>query len=84
MAKHKVFINKDGNIRALCNNRLEYISDLGSKVITRAADVEFNNSTQVWEIITPEHEIIGTNPRRPEAIQLEIRLMEERLRSQLV
>lgn len=83
MAKHKIFVAADGNISALCNNRLEYISELGKKHIARAADVEFNNTKGVWEIITPEGEIIGSHPRRPEAIKLEIKLMEERLKASL-
>lgn len=83
MAKHKIFIGADGNVKGLCNNTLEYIPDLGAKTINRAADVEFNNTSGVWEIITPDGEVIGSHARRPEAIKLEIQLMENRMRQQL-
>lgn len=83
MAKHKIFIDRDGNIQALCNNTLEYIPELGSKQIHRAADVEFNNTTGVWEIITPDGKVIGSHPRRADAIKLEIKLMEEHMKAQL-
>ena len=82
--KHKIFISPNGDIKAICNNRIEYVDDLGSKTIQRAADVEFNNAKGVWEIITPGGEIIGFDDRRPEAIQKEIKLVEERLRNELV
>ena len=83
MAKHRIFVDKDGNVTALCDNILENIPNLGSKEIQRAADVEYNNYKQVWEIITPDGVIIGTHKRRDEAIKLEINLMNEKLRSQL-
>lgn len=84
MAKHKIFIDKHGNVKALCNNVLENIPKLGSREIHRAADVEFNNTSQVWEIITPDGEVLGSHERRDEAIKLEIKLMNERLRLELV
>ena len=84
MAKKRIFIDKDGNAKALCDNVLENIPNLGTRQIYRAADVEFNNDTQVWEIITPDGVVIGSHPRRDEAIKLEIKLMNEKLRSELV
>lgn len=83
MAKRKIFIDKDGNVKALCDNKLEYIKGLGEKEIHRAADVEYNNETQLWEIIR-NGEVIGTHERRDEAIKLEIALMNDMLRNALV
>lgn len=83
MAKRKIFIDKDGNVKALCDNKLEYIKGLGEKEIHRAADVEYNNETQLWEIIR-NGEVIGTHERRDEAIKLEISLMNDMLRNDLV
>jgi len=83
MAKHKIFISANGDVKGLCNNTLEYIPDLGTKTITRAADVEFNNTTGVWEIITPDGKVVGSHARRPEAIKLEIQLMENKMKQQL-
>lgn len=80
MSKRRIFIKPSGNVIALCDNKLEYITDLGKKQIHRAADVEFNNDKGVWEIITPDGKVIGQNPRRDAAIELEIRLMEDRLK----
>lgn len=83
MAKRKIFIDKDGNVKALCDNKLEYIKGLGEKEIHRAADVEYNNETQLWEIIR-NGEVIGTHERRDEAIKLEISLMNDMMRNALV
>lgn len=80
MAKRKILVDRLGNVKALCDNKLEYIPGLGPKQIHRAADVEFNNTRQVWEIIVPGGEIIGEHPRRDEAIKLEISLMEKRIK----
>ncbi len=84
MAKKRIFIDPAGNVKALCDNILENIPNLGKREIKRAADVEFNNAKQVWEIITPDGFVIGEHPRRDEAIKLEIQLMNAKLRTELV
>lgn len=83
MAKRKIFINKHGDVKALCDNTLENIPGIGQREITRAADVEFNNISQMWEIIH-DGEVIGTHERRDEAIKLEIQLMNAKLQSELL
>lgn len=84
MAKRKIFIYPNGNLRALCDNKIENNPKYGTKTIKRAADVEFNNESQVWEILTPEGEVIGSHARRADAIALEIKLVEERIRSEWI
>lgn len=84
MAKKRIFIDSLGNVKALCDNVLENIPGLGPKEIHRAADVEFNNTLQVWEIITPDGKVIGSHSRRDKAIELEIQLMNGKLRQELV
>ena len=84
MAKKRIFIDRHGNVKALCDNVLENIPGLGPREIHRAADVEFNNTLQVWEIITPDGKVIGSHARRDEAIKLEVKLMNERIREELV
>ncbi len=83
MAKRRIFIDRSGNIQALCDNVLENIPGLGPKHINRAADVEYNNEKHVWEIITPDGEIIGQHERRDKAIELEIKLMNEKIHGTL-
>lgn len=83
MAKRKIFIDKDGNIKALCDNILENIPGIGFREINRAADVEFNNTAQVWEIIH-NGQVIGSHVRRDKAIELEIQLMNAKLKNELV
>jgi hypothetical protein len=82
MAKRKIFIDKDGNVKALCDNVLENIPGIGARDIQRAADVEFNNELQVWEIIR-NGKVLGFHPRRDEAIKLEITLMNNMLEREL-
>lgn len=84
MAKKRIFIDRSGNVKALCDNVLENIPGLGPKEIYRAADVEFNNALQLWEIITPDGKVIGSHKRRDEAIKLEITLMNSRLKKELI
>ncbi len=84
MAKKRIFIDRSGDIQALCDNVLENIPGLGPKLIYRAADVEYNNEKQVWEIITPDGVVIGEHARRDKAIELEVELMNERMKNQLV
>jgi len=81
MSKRRICITKDGNVVALCDNVIENIG-IGKKEIKRAADVEFNNDRQLWEIIAPGGEILGTHERRDKAIELEIQLMNAKIREQ--
>lgn len=83
MAKRKIFIDKNGNVKALCDNILENIPGIGQREINRAADVEFNNTSQLWEIIH-NGEVIGSHARRDKAIELEIQLMNSKLKNELV
>lgn len=84
MAKHKIFVNKrTGGVVALCDNIIDNSPDLGVKIINRAADVEFNNDTKLWEIIAPDGTILGTDTRRDLAIKKEIELMNTRIRESL-
>jgi hypothetical protein len=84
MAKRRIFIDKKtGNTIALVDNVIDNIACLGTKTIKRAADVEFNNSTQQWEIIAPDGTVLGQHPRRDEAIKMEIQLVEAGIRQKL-
>jgi hypothetical protein len=87
VAKKKIFIDKAGNVIALCDNKIENCPALGDKQIHRAADVEFNNSPdkKVWEIIDTEGDgsVMDTHIRRDEAIKLEVKIIEARLTEKL-
>lgn len=84
MAKKRIFVTKEGNVITLCDNKIDNNPDLGDKTIKRAADVEFNNARQVWEIIAPDGTILGEHPRRDEAIKMEIDIVSERIRQSLL
>lgn len=84
MAKHKLFITSSGDIFALCNNIIENVKGLGKKEIHRAADVEFNNPSQKWEVITPDSKVLGAFTTRAEAISFEITQMNELLKQKLL
>lgn len=82
MAKRKIFIDRrTGDVVALCDNIIDNIPTLGTKTIHRVADVEFNNVSKEWEIVDCKTKaILGSRPRRDEAIALEIELMTERIK----
>lgn len=81
MAKKQILLTKEGNVVALCDNIIENVS-LGVKTIKRAADVEFDNELQVWQIISPDGEVLGSHPRRDEAIKMEIQIMNAKIKKE--
>lgn len=84
MAKHRIYIRKTGDPVAVCNGVFENIDKIGKKHIERAADVEFNNDNQTWEIIDPKGEILGSAPIRADAIAQEVQIVDKRLRESIV
>jgi hypothetical protein len=47
--------------------------------VTRASNVEFNETSQEWEARTPENELIAHGPNRDAVIKEEVRVIESRL-----
>lgn len=82
MARHKIFITKEGNVISLCDDIIDNIPSLGKKTIKRETNIEFNNDSQLWEIIDLTGNVIGTNARRDRAIELEIKLVNERIKNE--
>jgi hypothetical protein len=83
MAKRKLFIDRHGNAKTILNDKIESIKDFGEMTITRAADVEFNNTSKEWEIIMPDGAVVGGAKKRKDAIALEITIVEANLKKEL-
>jgi len=85
MAKKKIFINRNGDVVAICDGIIENIPALGTKTIKRLANVEFNNAQDVqkWEVIDLNGKVLASHHLRSEAIKIEVELMTQRLRENM-
>lgn len=97
MAKQKIFIDADGNVLSLHNEKFDKMAEqLGDKQIHRASEVEFNNTTKEWEVRMPKEcpsgiscmgppqiIVVATAPTRVEALAKEKEIVEDRYRKRL-
>lgn len=73
----KLVVN-DGWVRAVYGDRLRELA-LGPLEVTRASNVEFNQTDQQWEARTPAGELIAAGPNRDAVIREEVLVIESRL-----
>jgi hypothetical protein len=74
----KIRVGTDGVISAVYSDKLMNMN-LGKLKVTRASNVEFNETSQEWEARTPENELIAHGPNRDAVIKEEVRVIESRL-----
>ena len=74
----KLVVDKHGTVSAVYSDKLREMN-LGPMTVTRASNVEFNQSSQEWEATTPGGEKIASGPDRDKVIQEEVRIIESRL-----
>ncbi len=78
----KVVIKADGDIVAVYNDKIP-ANKLGTSVITRASNVEFNHNTNLWEARLPDaaNTLIASGPLRDDVIRQEVAYLEARFHS---
>ena len=65
-------INENGDIDCLYTDYINLFA-IGTVVnVRKASNVEFNEKTQEWEVITLEGDVIHKNKNREKAIEFEI------------
>lgn len=58
MAKKRIFVDKNGDLITLHDDKFGTIADkYGSKNIHRASMIEYNNTTKLWDIHIPTSEL---------------------------
>lgn len=78
----RVVIDPTGNIHAVWSDALASIP--GKKSVTRASNVEFNETEQLWEARLPDGELIASGKDRDKVIAKEVKIVEERLVKRLI
>lgn len=72
----KLRINPDGSVVCLYRDTLPFLKG-GRPTIQRASHVEFENTKQCWEILTPNYKLVESGfPTRQAAIDREIEILE--------
>lgn len=72
-------IEPSGTVRAVYSDKLP-LASLGTMVVTRASNVEFNAAAQQWEVRWAGEEALAfTHPSRDECIRWEVAELNERL-----
>lgn len=74
----KLVIDKAGTVKAVYSDKIRNMN-LGAMQVARASNVEFNETTQLWEATTPNGELIASGPNRDEVIKEEVHVIESRL-----
>lgn len=82
--RSRLFIDRNGNLTALCDNIIDNVPDLGTRHIKREANIKFNNATQVWEVQALDGTVMAEHHRRDAAVQLERMLVNMTLQDALV
>lgn len=85
MAKKRIFVDKNGDLITLHDDKFERIADhYGTKTIHRASDVEFNNTLDLWEIRVPSGgRVVGWANTREEALRFEKIYVEQEYTNRL-
>ena len=63
MSEHVITFAPDGTGRCLWTEAVP-LHELGRLEIRRATNIEFNNTTQQWEIRDSENQLLHTDPSR--------------------
>lgn len=80
--KSTLFIDRFGNLTAICDNVVDNIPEFGNRTIRREANIRFNNPSQVWEVLSLENEVMAEHPRRDQAVKLEKMIVNMQLLDQ--
>jgi len=71
-------INKDGSVEAVYSDKLRELK-LGPMEVTRASNVEFNQTTQCWEARTVAGSLITSGSSREQVVKDEVEMLESKL-----
>jgi len=76
---HVMNVGPDGSIECLHTDALP-LGDIGSLTVRRASSVDFNESTQLWEVRWPGSDAIAfSNPSRSVCIGWEVETINAQL-----
>ena len=84
MAKVRLYVSKGGDVKTLCDDKIENISALGAKTVERAANIEFSNSLSKWVITHKDGHIIGTADTHSKAVAVERKYLHNEFREELI
>ena len=94
MAKKRIFVDKNGNVRALYDDKFAGIRDYGEQQIHRASTLEYDNDFECWMISMPPIDQLDLSKEkwpqfyaaatRAESLQYEKELLENRYKKQLI
>jgi hypothetical protein len=59
-----IYIDKDGNLSGLVDDRIDKLNALGPKKVERVSDVEFDHAEQLWVATDMQGNVIAKNPVR--------------------
>lgn len=73
-----IIIDAEGNLFSLWTDEID-LRTAGICDSWRASDIIWNIDTQEWDVILPDHTIIGSWKSREEAIRNEIKYLQDRM-----
>jgi hypothetical protein len=76
--EHVIAVEPDGTFKCLYTEEID-LRELGALTTERASHVEPNNETGLWEVRLASGQYIGARPTRKEALEFEVRYLQERL-----
>lgn len=79
MSAHAIRFDPDGTAVCLWTEALP-LAELGTLLVTRASNVEFNHTKQVWEVIF-DSKVAFSHPSRAECIAWEVATLNKRIAS---
>lgn len=66
-------IDEDGNLRGLYTDKINLFS-IGKVInMRKASEIEFDELSQLWKVLSLGGEVLHTNPNREKAIEFEIK-----------
>jgi hypothetical protein len=66
-----IYIDNDGNLSGLADDVWDKLNTLGSKMVERVSNIEFDHEHQCWIATDMEGSVIASNPVRSVVIDLE-------------
>jgi hypothetical protein len=81
--KTTIFIDNEGNFSGLSDDLFDKMQDLGTKLVERVSNIEYDHAHKCWVATDMDGCVISTNPVRSVVLDDERKYLNEKIRKSL-